>query len=159
MDNIAIDTKKNKNTDSEIPKNNDYNQIEESTMQINIREAENIKVENLKNSIENKEKTTILEHQFVNLQEKAEEMNIITNHNEEEDVNKVKKKRIPKVEDLLCESCHAIEDKQKMLKCYICKDAYCKACAEKETHYSSKKRDQSSYICMNCFKNENNKIR
>jgi hypothetical protein len=63
-----------------------------------------------------------------------------------------------KVEEQICASC-GTNDKLKLLRCYTCKKLICKICAEKETHYSSKRRDQSSYICANCFENDNPKIR
>lgn len=64
-----------------------------------------------------------------------------------------------KIKEVLCESCHEITEQPKTLKCYICKQIKCRNCGEKETHYSTKKRDQSSYICINCFDSQNAKIR
>jgi hypothetical protein len=68
------------------------------------------------------------------------------------------KRRIVKTEDLRCESCDTTE-KSKLLRCYICKNQKCKSCAEKDAQFSSKKRDQSSYICSNCFQDQKPKIR
>jgi hypothetical protein len=69
---------------------------------------------------------------------------------------KLKKKK--KTDAAFCETC-LTQEKMKLLTCYICKKAKCKSCAEKESHYSSKKRDQSSYICTACFENQTTKIR
>jgi hypothetical protein len=73
--------------------------------------------------------------------------------------NKLKKeKKMNKKEEIQCETC-TFNEKAKMINCYLCKKSKCKNCAEKEHHYSSKKRDQSSYICPPCFGKDESKIR
>ena len=70
----------------------------------------------------------------------------------------MKKSRRYKLVQKLCESCKTT-DKTKLIHCYLCKKIKCKPCAEKEHQYSSKKRDQSSYICEDCFNKDSFKLR
>lgn len=58
-----------------------------------------------------------------------------------------------------CQSCN-MSDKGNLLACYICKKHKCKSCAEKESKYVvTKKRDQSSFICIDCINGQTNKMR
>jgi cell division protein FtsN len=57
-----------------------------------------------------------------------------------------------------CANCNGEFSKQKMVKCYICKQLTCKTCESTETHFT-KKNDNSSYICKECFGSNNEKNR
>lgn len=95
----------------------------------------------------------------LNLEPKLEILEGATNSNLPQVVQRRKGPRyFKRVDDQFCESCN-LNEKIKLLRCYTCKKLKCKNCAEKESHFSTKKRDQSSYICTNCFENDNPKIR
>lgn len=67
-----------------------------------------------------------------------------------------RRRKSTRSEEYVCSQCNT-KDKNKFLCCYICKTLKCKNCSEKDRNYSIRKRDQSSFICPECF--ENQKIR
>ena len=71
---------------------------------------------------------------------------------------KRKTKKPAKYEEISCKSC-GMTDKSKIIDCYLCKKIICKSCVDKEPKFSSKKREQSSYICESCLNNNSLKLR
>lgn len=140
---------------------------------------ENLQKENIQEIFENKE-TQIVQEDIITTSDRERPKNnsnkLLENSNIlEEEINEIKQqiressiqqdKQIKKVlrssqniDDYICEKCDT-KEKIKLLTCFTCKKLICKLCAEKESHYSSKRRDQSNYICSNCFEIDNSKIR
>lgn len=155
-------TKVVENKDEEQRRTEEQNKIkdedilsEESKINhLQIENGENI--ENLKNFSSTSNDLLISSGNIANSQpnEGTEEIN----GNLQE--KRGKKKKIHKYEKQHCEVCNIPNnDKIKHLRCYTCKKVTCKNCADKETHYSGKKRDSSIYICANCFESQTPKIR
>ena len=126
------------------------------------------KIENISDSLCGIISSTILKENIISNKEEEEDLNFepkleipegVTNSNLPQVVQRRKGPRyFQRVEDQFCETCN-LNEKIKLLRCYTCKKLKCKNCAEKESQFSTKKRDQSSYICANCFENDNPKIR
>jgi hypothetical protein len=107
---------------------------------------------------ENSEKMKKEENDMLNSNSQLGNVNSNMNYSPLTGEKRGKKRKFQKSDDQQCETCR-MNDKSKLIQCYICKKTRCKNCAEKEPQYSSKKRDQSSYICQTCFQSEPLKIR
>jgi hypothetical protein len=75
-----------------------------------------------------------------------------------EDGDKKEKKKVNKNDAYSCANCLGEFSKQKMVRCYICKQLTCKVCESSDTHLT-KRNDHSSYICKDCIASKHEKNR